>query len=306
MTRRLLLPREWSPLRYAELWQDGDALLYVRSSRFSERYARYRFRDIQAFVLTEFPLWNVWRAWWLGSSLFLTAALLLAPRGWWKLWAIVPGVFLLWAALYLLRGPRCRLALHTAVSAVTIEAVRTMAQAREALPELRRLTEGAQGRLAPDGLTVIAMPPAPEPEAPPRGTPLLLPVFFGMLLLHALVLGVCYFAGKMEDGLALSGSMLVAETVMGVLAALRWRTAGAAITGLSVLAVVLAAADGGVLFYAAVKSFGGFFAAVSRREARPEGIEWVWLKEQTVVRAVWHAVAGVVGWALLAARGRRP
>ena len=163
--RRLLLPREWGPLRYAELWQDGDALLYVHSSRFSDRYAHYRFRDIQALVLTEFPLWNGWRAAWLGVSFFFTLVLLLAPRGAWKLWALPPGLVLLWAVLYLARGPRCRLVLHTAVSTVTLEAVRTMARARVVLPELQRMTEGTQGRLAPDGLTVMAMPEAVEPIA---------------------------------------------------------------------------------------------------------------------------------------------
>ena len=218
MTRRLLLPRERGPLRYAELWQEDDALIYVHSSRFSERYARYLFRDIQALVLTEFPAWNEWRTAWLGLSFFFTAVLLLAPRGWWKLPALLPGVSLLWAAAYLLRGPRCRLVLHTAVSTITLEAVRTMAQARKAVPELRSLIESAQGRLAPDGLTVMPPPIAPEPMAEPRHTPMLLYLFFGMLLLHALVLAGFYFGGRMEDGLGLSGTMLIGEILMGAMA----------------------------------------------------------------------------------------
>ncbi|MFN0105261.1 MAG: hypothetical protein ACKV2U_24640 [Bryobacteraceae bacterium] len=307
MTRRLLLPREWGPLRYAELWHDDDALLYVHSSRFSDRYAHYRFRDIQALVLTEFPLWNGWRATWLGVSFFFTVVLLLAPRGWWKLWALSPGVILLWALLYLLRGPRCRLVLHTAVSTITLEAVRTMAQARRVLPELRRLTEGVQGRLAPDGLTVLSMPPVVEPLAAAHNTPLLLHVFFGLLALHALVLAGFYFAGKMEDGLALSGSMLVAEILMSVMAALRWRVAGPAVTVVSALVLILAVADGGVLLYSATKSLGGFFEAINNRRAvGPADIEFLWLKEQTVGRAAWHAVAGLLGWVLLlTTRGSR-
>lgn len=299
MTRRLLLPREWGPLRYAELWRAGEALLYVHSSRFSDRYAHYRFRDIQAFVLTEFPLWSGWLALWLGLSFFFTVVLLLAPRGAWKLWAMLPGVFLLWAVIYILRGPRCRLVLHTAVSTVTLEAVRTMAQARIVVPELQRITEGVQGRLAPDGFTVMAMPPTAEPIAPARNTPLLLHVFFGMLVLHALLLAGFYFAGKMEDGLGLSASMLVAEVLLGVMATLRWRTASPAVTVFSALVVVLALVDGGVLLYAAGKSFGGFFIAISRSAVKPDAFEWLWLKEQTVGRAAWHAVVGLLGWILL-------
>ena len=305
--RRLLLPREWGPLRYAELWHAGDALLYVHSSRFSDRYAHYRFRDIQALVLTEFPLWNGWRAAWLGVSSFFTLVLLLAPRGAWKLWALLPGLVLLWAVLYLARGPRCRLVLHTAVSTVTLEAVRTMARARVVLPELQRMTEGTQGRLAPDGLTVMAMPEAVEPIAPAHNTPLLLHVFFGMLVLHALVLAAFYFAGKMEDGLGLSATMLLAEVLLGVLATLRWRMAGPVVTVVGALVVLLALADGGVLLYSMGKSFGGFFVAITRTGVKPENIEWLWLKEQTVGRAAWHAVAGLLGWILLlTSRGGRP
>jgi hypothetical protein len=294
-------------LRYAELWQQDDTLLAVHSSRFTDRYARYRFRDIQALVLTEFPLWNAWRAAWLGVSFFFTVVLLLAPRGAWKFWALLPAAVLLHATLYLLRGPRCRLVLHTAVSTVTLEAVRTMTQARLLLPELRRLIESAQGRLAPDGLTVLTLPAAPSPPPPtPANTPLLLHVFFGMLVVHALSVAGFYFSDKMEDGLTLSASMLIAEITLGILAALRWRSAGPLVTAISILAVVLALADGGVLLYTAVQSFGGFFAAINRGGARPENIEWLWLKEQSTGRAAWHAAVGLAGWIpVLLSRGSR-
>lgn len=299
MMKRLLLPRERGPLRYAELWQEDDALLYVYSSRFSEKYARFRFRDIQAFVLTEYPLWNGWKAWWLGGTGGLTAMLAVLPPQWWKLFALLPGAFFVWAAAYMARGPRCRLAMHTAVSTVTLEAVKTARQARMALPELRRLTEAAQGRLSADGMTVEAVGPGAAPAAAVRDTtPLLAYLLFGTLLLHALALAGFYFAGKMDDGLAMSGSLLIAEILMAGIAALRWRTAGAAMTGLSVAIVVLAVADGGVLAYAVFKSLGGFFGALQRSRTGPQAIEWLWLKEQTAGRAAWHAVFGVAGWAL--------
>ncbi|MCC6537550.1 MAG: hypothetical protein IT162_08380, partial [Bryobacterales bacterium] len=189
---------------------------------------------------------------------------------------------------------------HTAVSTVTLEAVRTMRQARAVAPELRRLVEGAQGRLAPDGLTVMAMPDAVVPTAPATPhSPLLFHVFFGMLVAHALALAGFYFGNKMDDGMALSGSILLAEVLMGVLVALRWRTAGPVLTALSGLIVLLALADGGFLLYAAVKSLGGFVAAINRGGVRPETVDWLWLKEQTVARAAWHAVLGLLGWVLV-------
>lgn len=299
MSRRLLLPREWGLLRFAELWHEDDSLLYVHSSRFSDRYSRYRLRDIQAFVLTEFPLWNLWRATWLGFSVVFTVALALAPAGAWKLWALLPGVSLVWVLAHLARGSRCRLVLHTGVSTITIEAVRTMAQARVVVPELRRLTEAAQGRLAPDGLTVVNMPPAPEPAPATQNTPLLMHVFFGILVLHALLLAGFYFGNKLDSGLGVSGTLLMAELVLAALAALRWRSVGILMTAVSVVVLVLALADSGVLVYSAVKSLGGFFAAVSRGGVKPEEVEWLWMKEQTVGRAAWHALAGVAGWLLL-------
>lgn len=298
MMKRLLLPRERGPLRYAELWQEDDALLYVNSSRFSERYRRYRFRDIQAFVLTEYPLWNGWKACWVGGTGGLTAMLGALPPQWWKLFALLPGVFFVWAIVYMARGRRCRLAMHTAVSTVTLEAVKTARQARVALPELRRLTEEAQGRLSADGTTVEAVGPgAAATEYARNTTPLLAYLLFGTMLLHALALAGFYFAGKMEDGLAMSGSLLIAEFLMAGIAALRWRTAGAVMTGLSAVIVVLAVADGGVLAYTVFQSLGGFFGALQRSRVGPQAIEWLWAKEQTAGRAGWHAVFGVAGWA---------
>lgn len=290
-------------MRYAELWHEGEVLLYVHSSRFSERYARFRLRDIQALVLTEFPLWNGGRAAWLGISFFFTLVLLIAPPGAWKMFAVLPGFFFAWALGYLARGPRCRLVLHTGVSTVTLEAVRTMAQAREVVPELRRLIEGVQGRLAPDGMTVLSMPetaPAPEEKS---HSPLLLHVLFGMLVLHALILAAFYFFGKMDDGLGLSASLLVAELLLGVIATLRWRTTGTVVTIVSATVAVLALVDGGFLLYSVAQSLGGFFVAISRGGVKPDEVEWLWMKEQTVVRASWHAVFGMAGWVLLVATG---
>jgi len=156
-----------------------------------------------------------------------------------------------------------------------------------------------QGHLANDGLTVTAMPGSIEPPAPTQNMPLLLHVFFGLLVLHALLLAGFYYAAKMDDGLALSASILLAELLMGVIAVLRWRTAGPVVTLISALIVIMTVADGAVLGYSAAKSVGGFFEVITRGGVRPENIEWLWLKEQTVGRAAWHAVAGLLGWILL-------
>jgi hypothetical protein len=294
---RLLLPRERGLVRFAELRLEDDALLTVHSTRISERYARYRLRDIQAIVLTEHPLWNGWRAAWLGFSAFFTVILAVFPPRLWKLWALFPAFFLLWAIVHLARGPRCRLVLHTAVSTVTIEAVRTMRQARIAVPEIRRLIESVQGRLAADGLTITAMPHAAEPLPPPAHSPLLLYVLFAVPVLHTLFLAGYYFAGRLEDAFGISGTILFAEVAMGVLAALRWRSSGPAVTAVAAAIAFLALLDGVFLAYSVIKSFGGFFEAVASAAVKPPAIDWLWLKEQSVVRAAWQAIAGLAGWA---------
>ncbi|HEU0120201.1 MAG TPA: hypothetical protein VFQ91_06720 [Bryobacteraceae bacterium] len=303
MSRRLLLPRRRGILRYSELWLDGQELLYVHSSRFSDRYARYRLRDIQALVLTELPLWNVWRAVWVGGLLFFTIILLALPPHYWKLSALLPGLFLAIAILRLSHGPRCRVVLHTAVSTVRLEPISTMARARAVMPVLRGLIEETQGRLSGDGLTVTEMPHVEPPVERTLNTPLLLYVLFGAMVVHALVLAVLYFANRMADGLSISASLLFCELFLSALAALRWRTIGVVLTGVAGLIFVLSLIDSGVLAYSFADSVGGIIGAAGRRETlRPEDLKWLWMKEQTVARAAWHALAGVAGWVLLLIR----
>ncbi|MBM3753918.1 MAG: hypothetical protein FJW38_08060 [Acidobacteria bacterium] len=296
MNRRLLLPRESGLFRYAELWLDGAEILYVNSSRFSERYSRFQIADIQALVVTEFALWNPLRSASLGLSFFFTLLLLILAPGAWAWWAVVPGIWLVFALFDVARGPRCRLVLHTAVSTVTIEAARTMKQANQAVPVLRALITSVQGELSRDGMTIT--PPIRSAGDVPvvKNTPLLQRVLFGMLVAHAGILAALFFAKQMENGLGLSFTLLAAEIVMGVIAFNRRREVGIWVAALSMVTAILATVDAGVLGFSMTKSWIEFFRAVDRGGVRPENIEWLWLREQTVARAIWHAVVGLSGW----------
>lgn len=297
MSRRLLLPRERGLFRYAELWEDGGELLYVNSSRFSDRYSRFLIADIQALVVTAFPLWNPLRTASLGLSFFFTLLNLILAPGRWAWWAIVPGIWLAYAVFDVARGSRCRLVLHTAVSTVTIEAVRTMRQADQVIPVLRALITSIQGELSRDGMTIT--PPIRSADSIPvvKNTPLLQRVLFGMLVAHAVILVALYFGKQMENGLGLSFTLLSSELVMGVIAFNRRREVGVWVAALSMVTAILATADAGLLGFSMAKSWIEFFRAIDRGGVRPEHIEWLWLREQTVARAIWHAVVGFSGWA---------
>lgn len=296
MNRRLLLPRSSGLFRYAELWQEGGELLYVNSSRFSDRYSRFQIADIQALVVTEFAVWNPLRTVSLGLSFFFTLLILILAPGAWAWWAILPGVWLVLALLDVARGARCRLVLHTAVSTVTIEAVRTMNEANQVMPVLRALITSVQGELSRDGMTIT--PPIRSADDVPivKNTPLLQRVLFGMLVAHAVILVALYFGKQMDNGLVLSMTLLVTEVVMGIIAFNRRREVGIWVAALSMVTAILATMDVGLLGFSMTKSWYEYFRAIERGGVRPESIEWLWLREQTVARAIWHAVVGLTGW----------
>ncbi|MBM3785197.1 MAG: hypothetical protein FJW30_12605 [Acidobacteria bacterium] len=296
MNRRLLLPRESGVFRYAEFWQEGAELLYLNSSRFSDRYIRFQIADVQAIVLTESSAWNFPRTLAAGSTLFLTLVLLMALPGRWALWSILPGIAFVFALYGVARGARCKLVLHTAVSAVTIEAVRTMEQANALLPVLHTLISSVQGEVSRDGLTILPVTAAVQDSAPRKHTPLLQRTLFGMLLIHAALLAVFYFTGQISDGLVLSATLLLAEVVMGAIAVSRRRETGVWVAALSGVIMLLAMVDGGVLIYSIGNSLTDFFVTIRRGGVRPDEVDWLWAKEQTVARAIWHVVVGAAGW----------
>jgi hypothetical protein len=296
MNRRQLLPRESGLFRYAELWREGGEILYVNSSRFSDRYARFQIADIQALVLTEFPVWNPLRTASLGLSFFFTLLILILAPGRWAWWAILPGIWLGFALADIARGSRCRLVLHTAVSTVTIEAVRTMKQAEQVIPILRALITSVQGELSRDGMTITPPIASADAIAIVRNTPLLQRALFGVLVAHAVILVALYFGKQMDNGLVFSFTLLLAELAMGVIAFNRRREVGVWVAALSAATAILAIADAGVLGFSMTKSWLDFVRAIDRGGVRPEAIQWLWLQEQTVARAAWHAIVGLSGW----------
>ncbi len=144
---------------YTRLYRGADHLLQISSVTFSERYKRFYFRDIQAFIVVRTNSWIV------VITLFLILALLLTGLAVGvgdSVGSIVLGGFaalLLTLALIVgLRGPSCRCYVRTAVQTETLPSLNRLRRAENILAELQPIIAAAQG------------PMPVEPETPAAET----------------------------------------------------------------------------------------------------------------------------------------
>jgi hypothetical protein len=131
------------------LWIAPDHILLLRSTRFREHYWRFALADIQAVVITELP-----------SRMPFQVALAAAGVVWILLAKLVDSAFAQgffvvtgWiitalAIADILRGPRCRCFLHTAVSREPLTPVGRIRVARKFLAQLQPAIEAVQGSVA--------------------------------------------------------------------------------------------------------------------------------------------------------------
>ena len=152
---RKLPGRGASGFRIARLWLGADHLLLVQSSSIGERYKRFYFADIQAFVLRRTAGYVIWASIWLLIAAGLAAlALNLEPPGQWiTLGSAV--LFLVFLSVHLALGPTCACLVRTAVQSEELPSLKRVRKARQVLAQLRPLIEAAQ--------------PPPEATAPTPG-----------------------------------------------------------------------------------------------------------------------------------------
>jgi len=149
---------------YTRLYRGMDHLLQVSSVTFSERYRRFYFRDIQAFIVVRTNSWIV------VITLFLILALLLiglAVGVGDSVGSIVLGGFaalLLTLALIVgLRGPSCRCYVRTAVQTETLPSLNRLRRVENILAELQPIIAAAQGPMPVEPETPAAETAASEP-----------------------------------------------------------------------------------------------------------------------------------------------
>ena len=156
---------------YTRLYRGMDHLLQVSSVMFSERYKRFYFRDIQAFIVIRT------NAWLFLIGLFLLLALLLTGLAVGvgdSVGSVVLGSFaalmLVLALIVGLRGPSCRCLVRTAVQMEKLPSLNRLRRAKKILAELAPLIAAAQEAMttmaAEPGKEVSPVTPASPPESP--------------------------------------------------------------------------------------------------------------------------------------------
>lgn len=152
---------------YSSLWIGKEHILQVAASGYNERYQRFYFEDIQAFIVGASNRRLGWNLFWGGLALipglYLLSLLLNGETP--VVSAILFGiaiVFLVWNTAL---GPGCRVHLISKVQTVRLHALSRRRKAERVLERLRPLIEAAQAGLAP------APPASPAPESTPAETP---------------------------------------------------------------------------------------------------------------------------------------
>jgi hypothetical protein len=186
-----LTGRHRSLAGFTQLYLAPDHLLLLKSSRFSEDYKRFSFADIQAIVITELP-----------NRVVFQVILILASLAWMALWFAVDSRFAKWTfeitgalsllvpVLDIVKGPRCRLALHTRVSNETLAPVSRTRTARKFLAVLIPKIEAVQGTISSNGLATPVpgaewTPPPPEIIQSPTYLP---EILFGAFLVNSVLI----------------------------------------------------------------------------------------------------------------------
>lgn len=161
------------------LWLGEDHMLHVRTTGYSERFRRFYFKDIEAFVVCKTKGAAV------ATVILAIVAAIAALAGFWIgqglelslmscliLGAVVTALpsTLLFRNAWL--GPTCVCWLHTAVQVEDLVALRRLRRAEQTIGILKPLIEAAQGRLTPEELEAHSEAQT-EVRASPHAVPLL-------------------------------------------------------------------------------------------------------------------------------------
>jgi len=148
------------------LWLRDDHLLAVQSTGYSEEYARYYLKDIQAIVSRRTVAGKVWNAA-LGLLLVLSviAALSTEDPGLKVLAGILGGTFLLFLLWNLFRGPTCRCHVVTPLGVEELPPLDRIKSVKKALDRLCPLVVVLQGEIGRDEMAQLARAAKDAPPA---------------------------------------------------------------------------------------------------------------------------------------------
>lgn len=246
----------------SRLWAADDHVLLVTSNLYTETYRRFRLEDIQALVITERPSQAVLQYSVLAllcafMLVFVLAATSVAGR---TALAILFTPFVIASLVDILRGPRARCTLVTAVTQLELPPVSRLRVAEKLVAELAPAIDALQGSIPAEAR--IPAPPVPAYETPelpkPKRNVWLYPVLFGALLFGT-ALSSAGFWFRLPSSLTwLPWNVVLLVIVLGGFLVHHFREDGW--TSLRVLAMavaILATADLGASVVAAVQGLRG-------------------------------------------------
>jgi hypothetical protein len=284
---------------HSQLWMGPDHLLLVRSMRIVEHYQRFAFRDIEAVVISDGP----------DMRAFQSIAVI-ASVGWGSLAAAVNsdfgrGFFIVTALLGLtltvidiLRGPRCRCVLKTAVSVERLPSVSRRSIATVFLGAIAAAVENVQGSLSAEqlagytGAPIQAAPVVTPPEVT-RGRTYVAEILFGLVLLDAVLVWFALRAPT-TNAASLLPTVYLAELVLAIVTLIQRRGAGGILITLAAFSLALTVAD-----IALVSGMAAFSTILNRAggETRTLGSLWFSPEMTVAVASGWRVVMGMLGLA---------
>src|SRR5581483_5268513 len=158
--------------RRQTLWLGPDHLLRVNSTRFSEEYRRFYFRDIQAICLQKDPP----RSWLNHGMISFAGALFVAGLFWssHQVWGTLLVLALLIYFAILARRPQCAVWIQTAVGTDRLPSLRRIRPVRKAMAMINEKIYASQPAATPEALAAMLATPPPLPfgaEPAPRIPP---------------------------------------------------------------------------------------------------------------------------------------
>lgn len=286
---------------YSQLWLAPDHLLMVESSRFSERYRRFALADIQAIAVTELPDRTLWQILALAAAVLWTLALLLVDQRLDRYFFGATGAIAIAVVIAdIVRGPRCRCYVYTAVSREVLAPVARMRTARAFLDRIRPAIESVQGTLAPETMAAVPQAAGPEPEAAPEvpAPPGYLPeTLFGLFLVNALLVLVSSRFPATNLANVLLTTFFGEFAILIVAMVRRGRDVRRPVYGLMAVALLLMGWDAVHLG----RSFFQYLNSVMESGRRgttvtPTIASWMAFSQSTALFAAsWRVVAGMLG-----------
>lgn len=295
---RRLAGRKRTLMGYSQLWLAPDHILLVKSSRFVERYQRFALSDIQSIVITTRADSTPLQIGAAGAAILWAMVALAVTSLFAKIFFVSTGaIALAIVALDLIRGPRCRCHLYTAVSRELLPSVNRVRSAQALLAQLRPAIEAVQGALALDRISTL------EPQARPLDSPPEVPqppgylpeILFGLFLLNAVLILVGLRFPRSEMSSALPTTIL-AEIALLIFALIRrpGRDPRRVIYGVMIATIFFIGWDA----VAVGQSFLTFVSEAARRgnNISFETANWTALHgNRALIAAAWRIAAGSVG-----------